>query len=216
MRTTAYFFTTVASKVSEITDGLSHTLFAGETIQGDLAIGSNLWTNGNRLNSTMRVACNPINWPPGDKNGPCGYLLDAATGTNIANGAFQSRHPGGANFGYGDGHITFLQDSIDLIVYKALATRAGGEESRPTVPTNNSGWEFRIHATCNGSRSAIIRPGDNVGTRSRLQRRQAKTRSRIRKCADRWPAAYVGLSRICPQGAHAPPGAPSIKTVTSR
>ena len=122
------FFYSRRMKVSEITDGLSHTLFTGETIQGDLAIGSNLWTNGNRLNSTMRVACNPINWPPGDKNGPCSFLPDS-TGVNIANGAFQSRHPGGANFAYGDGHITFLPDSIDLTVYKALATRAGGENA---------------------------------------------------------------------------------------
>jgi prepilin-type N-terminal cleavage/methylation domain-containing protein/prepilin-type processing-associated H-X9-DG protein len=123
------FFYNRRIKVSEITDGLSHTLFLGETIQGDLAIGSNLWTNGNRLNSTMRVACNPINLPPGDKNGICSYLTDAATGTNIANGAFQSRHSGGANFSYGDGHVTFLQDSIDLTVYKSLATRAGGENA---------------------------------------------------------------------------------------
>jgi len=124
------FFYNRRFKVSEITDGLSHTLFTGETIQGDLAIGSNLWSNGNRLNSTMRVACNPINWPPGDKNGPCSFLADSS-GINIANGAFQSRHPGGANFAYGDGHITFLTDSIDLTTYKALATRAGGE-----IPTD--------------------------------------------------------------------------------
>ena len=123
------FFYNRRIKVSEITDGLSHTLFTGETIQGDLAIGSNIWTNGNRVNSTMRVACNPINWPPGDKNGLCSSVTDALTGTNIANGAFQSRHPGGANFAYGDGHITFLPDSIDLTVYKGLATRAGGENA---------------------------------------------------------------------------------------
>jgi prepilin-type N-terminal cleavage/methylation domain-containing protein/prepilin-type processing-associated H-X9-DG protein len=123
------FFYNRRIKVSEVTDGLSHTLFTGETIKGDLAIGSNLWTNGNRWNSTMRGACNPINWPPGDINGICGYLSDAATGTNIANGAFQSRHPGGANFAYGDGHVTFLLDSIDLTTYKALATRAGGESA---------------------------------------------------------------------------------------
>ena len=122
------FFYNRRIKVSEITDGLSHTLFTGETIEGDLAIGSNIWSNGNRLNSTMRVACNPINWPPGDTNGPCGALPDS-TGINIANGAFQSRHPGGANFDYGDGHITFLPDSIDLTVYRALATRAGGESA---------------------------------------------------------------------------------------
>jgi prepilin-type processing-associated H-X9-DG protein len=123
------FFYNRRIKQSEITDGVSHTLFLGETIEGDLAVGSNIWSNGNRWNSTMRGACNPINWPPGDMPPPpCGALTDS-TGLNIANGAFQSRHPGGANFAYGDGHVTFLPDSIDLTVYKALATRAGGESA---------------------------------------------------------------------------------------
>ena len=99
------FFYNRRFKVSEITDGLSHTLFTGETIEGDLAIGSNIWSNGNRGNSTMRMTHAPMNTPPGDTQ-----LLRRTgrlSGINIANGAFQSRHPGGANFAYGDGHITF-------------------------------------------------------------------------------------------------------------
>ena len=116
------FFYNRRFKVSEITDGLSHTLFTGETIAGDLAIGSNIWTNGNRLNSTMRSTHAPLNTPPGNKD------FDVLTsGVNIANGAFQSRHPGGANFALGDGHVVFIPDAIDLTVYQWLSTRAGGE-----------------------------------------------------------------------------------------
>jgi prepilin-type N-terminal cleavage/methylation domain-containing protein/prepilin-type processing-associated H-X9-DG protein len=116
------FFYNRRFKISDITDGLSHTLFTGETISGDLAIGSNIWTNGNRLNSTMRSTNAPLNTPPGDAS--YGVLTN---GVNIANGAFQSRHPGGANFALGDGHIVFITDAIELTVYKALSTRAGGE-----------------------------------------------------------------------------------------
>lgn len=116
------FFYNRRFKQSEITDGLSHTLFTGETIQGDTALGSNMWTNGNRANSTMRTTHAPLNTPPG--NTSFGVVT---TGVNVANGAFQSRHPGGANFAYGDGHITFIPDSIDLTVYQGLSTRAGNE-----------------------------------------------------------------------------------------
>ncbi len=117
------FFYNRRIKVSEILDGLSHTLFVGETIMGDLPIGSNIWSNGNRGNSTMRTTANPLNTPPGTDGG-AGTMVST---TNIANAAFQSRHPGGGNFEYGDGHISFINDSIDLKVYQGLSTRAGGE-----------------------------------------------------------------------------------------
>ena len=121
------FFYNRRFKVAEITDGLSHTLFAGETIKGDTAIGSNIWSNGNRGNSTMRTTRNPLNTPPGEDGGGGVITSTATTPPNIANCAFQSRHPGGGNFAYGDGHITFIPDAIDLIVYQYLSTRAGGE-----------------------------------------------------------------------------------------
>ena len=40
---------------------------------------------------------------------------------------FGSHHPGGSNFVFGDGHVTFISDEIDLWTYKSLGTYAGGE-----------------------------------------------------------------------------------------
>ncbi len=49
-------------------------------------------------------------------NDPVGHLDD-----------FSSNHSGGVHFAFGDGRVRFVTDSIDLTVYQALATRAGGE-----------------------------------------------------------------------------------------
>jgi prepilin-type processing-associated H-X9-DG protein len=38
-----------------------------------------------------------------------------------------SRHPGGVNLLAGDGSVKFIKDSINLQVWRALGTRAGGE-----------------------------------------------------------------------------------------
>jgi prepilin-type N-terminal cleavage/methylation domain-containing protein/prepilin-type processing-associated H-X9-DG protein len=124
---TGVFFYFKKLKGSQISDGLSKTFFVGETIDGHLARSSNLWSNGNRCN-LLRTTANPLNTLFGISG--AGQPLDNS-GTNgctqCANCAFASRHPGGANFGFGDGHVTFITDSIGLNVYQGLSTRAGSE-----------------------------------------------------------------------------------------
>ena len=39
----------------------------------------------------------------------------------------QSNHPGGVNVGFMDGSVKFVKDSISLVTWGALATKAGGE-----------------------------------------------------------------------------------------
>jgi prepilin-type processing-associated H-X9-DG protein len=41
--------------------------------------------------------------------------------------AFSSRHPGGAQVVYADGHVSFVSETIDAGTWSALGTRAGGE-----------------------------------------------------------------------------------------
>jgi prepilin-type N-terminal cleavage/methylation domain-containing protein/prepilin-type processing-associated H-X9-DG protein len=67
--------------------------------------------------------------------GTCAIPLNVETVTGImapssdcANTAgFRSLHSGGANFCLADGSVRFINNDIDLGVYRALATRAGGE-----------------------------------------------------------------------------------------
>jgi type II secretory pathway pseudopilin PulG len=49
----------------------------------------------------------------------------AADGDSTTN--FSSYHPGGGNFAVGDGSATFVAETIDITVFQALSTRAGGE-----------------------------------------------------------------------------------------
>ena len=48
-------------------------------------------------------------------------------GFSCNNMPFGSFHPGGANFAYGDGSVTFLRDDLDMPAYLAMGSRNGGE-----------------------------------------------------------------------------------------
>jgi prepilin-type processing-associated H-X9-DG protein len=104
----------------QVTDGLSHTFFAGETIGNDQEPSLNRWMIGSRLLDSMRTTDYPLNTQPGQ-----GLYLNAYG--YIANGAFASNHPQGGNFAFGDGHVLFINENIDQPTYRGLSTIAGGE-----------------------------------------------------------------------------------------
>jgi prepilin-type N-terminal cleavage/methylation domain-containing protein/prepilin-type processing-associated H-X9-DG protein len=117
---TGMFNYKIAQLRSDMRDGSSNTMIVGETYQSDIDTSYNIWTQAARHESSLRSTCNPLNTPPGKgiTTSPYGIPL---------NGAFGSRHTNGANFLFGDGHVVFMVNSIDLPTYKALSTRAGGE-----------------------------------------------------------------------------------------
>ena len=45
----------------------------------------------------------------------------------MADHAIKSRHPGGAQFVFADGHVSFVQETINQDVLEALTSRAIGE-----------------------------------------------------------------------------------------
>jgi prepilin-type processing-associated H-X9-DG protein len=87
--------------MSDITDGLSNTLLAGE------------------VNGNFKPWGYPANW------------RDPALGINKSPDGFGSpwRRRKGANFLFADGSIHFIQDDIDPVILKALSTPDGGETS---------------------------------------------------------------------------------------
>jgi prepilin-type N-terminal cleavage/methylation domain-containing protein/prepilin-type processing-associated H-X9-DG protein len=109
---------------ADVTDGLSNTMFVGETIASDTIESANRWVVGSRHLDSLRSTDNPMNTPPGQ-----GVVVDLYG--YKANGAFASRHLGGSQFAFGDGHVQFLSENIALPVYRGLSTIAGGESVSP-------------------------------------------------------------------------------------
>ncbi len=108
--------------VAEIRDGTSNTILLGElSWQGAPSYRS--WLQGTWVND-------PIQAMGSGKNIQNGINTPATGSTpNDNNQPLGSMHPGGAVFGFADGSVTFVDALIDIGVYKAVASRAGGELS---------------------------------------------------------------------------------------
>jgi prepilin-type N-terminal cleavage/methylation domain-containing protein/prepilin-type processing-associated H-X9-DG protein len=126
-------------KIAQITDGTSNTMMIGENSPN---LNSGLaWVSGNDIYATTIL---PMNWMTSLRNGQ----IDPVTGELCSPAAwnppvptqfthcfnnqwyyqgFKSFHPGGCNFGFADGSVKFLKQSINNRTYMALSTRAGGE-----------------------------------------------------------------------------------------
>jgi prepilin-type N-terminal cleavage/methylation domain-containing protein len=100
---------------SAITDGLSNTFLAGEGLVQ--ASYWNWWALGNGSMRTCAIALNAT-----QANGQPYTAMDWPN-----NFHFGSGHINGAQFVYCDGSVHFVTNSIAQAVYRATATRAGGE-----------------------------------------------------------------------------------------
>jgi len=114
------FMYVLAKKMADCRDGLSNTLFVGEVIESHTEPCSNRWNLGSRHLDSLRTTDNPLNTP-------CGEGVVVNLYGYRATGAFASYHAGGGQFAFGDGSVHFIVENIDLVTYRALATRNGEE-----------------------------------------------------------------------------------------
>jgi prepilin-type processing-associated H-X9-DG protein len=99
----------------DITDGLSRTFMLGEDLPGE-----NIWFSWAYANKPFGTCAIPPNVKrPGGGDYPSWDWHNKHS--------FRSRHPGGVQFAYADGSVHFIKNSIDLSVYRAMATIRGGE-----------------------------------------------------------------------------------------
>ncbi len=124
------FFRNSHVRISDVLDGTSQTMAVGERA---FQLGPTDWagviTSANLFPEPGTIAL-PI------LNNASGMTLGHTGDQNLPNAhfslqnQFSSRHPGGAHFLFSDGHVSYLSESMDYGVYKALSTRAGGEAVR--------------------------------------------------------------------------------------
>lgn len=136
------FYPQSNTKVADITDGTTNTIFISETRESQAAV----WIDG----TTAAVAarwydnnnCPNPPYPIGVPGGNCGgntvsiqytpYFQNPVMygGESVAiNQTWgpSSEHGGGAHHLLGDGSVRFLSASLNVNIYDALASRAGGE-----------------------------------------------------------------------------------------
>jgi len=100
------------TKAASVTDGLSQTLLVSEGVDRDHegvdqhVYGDSCWACGSN--------CFPLNSP----------VLNDPRGDG-----FKSRHPGGVQALFADGHVSFLGDQLDSRVLVALCTKARGDRA---------------------------------------------------------------------------------------
>jgi prepilin-type N-terminal cleavage/methylation domain-containing protein len=115
------------TRMADVRDGLSHTFFAGERVNGPFRGGI---PHGNHYSyeTTWIGAVREITDPTDDH----GHMVQFQTG-HLPNALdsddrdVSAAHPQGAQFLMGDGSVHFLRENLRLSVYQALSTRAGGE-----------------------------------------------------------------------------------------
>ncbi len=102
----------------DVTDGTSNTFLFGEIS----------WNNANCYRAWVRGCAGAASAPC--KNVKYGinvmkYLTSDLTTFNDV--SFGSQHPGGCHFAMADGSVMFVQESIDMDIYRASASCNGGE-----------------------------------------------------------------------------------------
>ncbi len=113
------------TRFNDVTDGLSQTLAVGERHNGKFAtvIGS----AGHVDAETVWVGAVMEGYTDAHGHTTLFQAEHTPSSPNMDDRDAASRHDGGTNFLLGDGSVRLLKNSINLNVYQALSTRAGGE-----------------------------------------------------------------------------------------
>jgi prepilin-type N-terminal cleavage/methylation domain-containing protein/prepilin-type processing-associated H-X9-DG protein len=110
---------TETKTLASVSDGTSNTSLAGEDVPAQ-----NKWCSWPYANNAVGTCAIPPNARNADNSPIDPWNWEYAYG-------FRSAHPGGVQFAYVDGSVHFIANSVELSVYRALATIRGGEAVTP-------------------------------------------------------------------------------------
>jgi prepilin-type N-terminal cleavage/methylation domain-containing protein/prepilin-type processing-associated H-X9-DG protein len=108
-----------------MTTGNPKTVLAGQAAGGP----SPPWGPSGPVGGYWWIAIMPYGTMYNHTMPPNTWSCIDGTGGHLLSGAWTagSRHPGGINVCFGDGHVAFIKQTINLNVWWALGTKAGGE-----------------------------------------------------------------------------------------
>jgi prepilin-type processing-associated H-X9-DG protein len=128
------------TRTSDILDGLSTTVLVGESLPNQLLKGIDYSGNQQKVDhwyigpgelrsyENMVTGISPENSEClGSTACPSNSLMIADSPMNDKELSFGSAHPQGANIGYADGHVQFMNDSMEQQARSAIGSRHGRE-----------------------------------------------------------------------------------------
>ncbi len=110
-----------ATRIAQVQDGLSNTIFIGERHTKNHLTRGPFWAD------TFNLYSLGASWPYSITLQPDYDGCAATINANYCKYGWGAFHTGGINFLFGDGHVRIITTGIDMNVFMALSTIAGGE-----------------------------------------------------------------------------------------
>lgn len=131
-RTDGMLFRSSSTKLASAIDGTSNTILIGEALHDYSFWGPNPW-HGRQVVDHWYIGSVGV-WYTDEVSEAVGSTgvkpnthKDRSSFIDEVEIGFTSHHPGGVQCAFADGHVSFINESIDMGVWSAMGTRAGGE-----------------------------------------------------------------------------------------